>query len=112
MEVSLCTSFCGQKFKGVVRHIGSVHAHHLNFCIWCGIDGCHRTYKKLISYKMHIYEKHNYKDNGAGLLQPEDMEVSSDDRQDGFDEDDSIFLYPTYVAANNQRQCLLCFTET
>ena len=62
------------------------------------------TYRKFVSYKKHIYEKHIKISHasGAGLLQPEDMEVSSDDRQDGFDEDDSISLSPTDVTANNQ----------
>ena len=70
----------------------------------CGVDGCHRTYRKFVSYKKHIYEKHIKIShaNGTGLLQPENMEVSGDDRQDGFDKDDSISLSPTDVVANNQ----------
>ena len=75
------------------------------------VDGCHRTYRKFVSYKKHIYEKHIKISHasGAGLLQPEDMEVSSDDRQDGFDEDDSISLSPTDVVGNNQMKISALF---
>ena len=60
-------------------------------------------YRKFVSYKKHIYEKHIKISHagGAGLLQSEDMEVLSDDRQDGFDKDDSISLSPNDVVANN-----------
>ena len=93
-KCSLCISFLAKNLKGVVRHVVNVHAHDSNFRICYGVDGCHRTYRKFVSYKKHTYEKHIKISHasGAGLLQPEDMEVLSDDRQDGFVDDDSISL--------------------
>ena len=111
MELSHLHVICGQNLKGVVRYVGNVYAHDSNFCICCGVDGCHRTYRKFVYYKKHIYEKHIKISHasGAGLLQPEDMEVLIDDRQDGFDEDDSISLSPTDVVGNNQMKISALF---
>ena len=54
----LCESFAAPNIKGVVRHIGLVHAHEASFRITCGVDGCTRTYRKFFSYKKHMYVKH------------------------------------------------------
>ena len=54
----LCSSFAGNLFSDVVRHIGSVHSHDLDFNIICGLDGCKRSYKKFGSYKVHLYRHH------------------------------------------------------
>lgn len=53
-----CTSFASRNLKGVVRHIGRVHSCDAGFHIQCGIDGCHRTYTKFVSYKKHVYKVH------------------------------------------------------
>jgi hypothetical protein len=74
----LCTTFAGKNLKVIVRHVGSVHAHDSNFRVCCGVDGCHRTYKKFVSYKKHVYLKH-LKTNYVRPLQTEDMDFSNDD---------------------------------
>lgn len=33
----LCDSFAAPAMKQVIRHIGSVHAHHAGFQITCGV---------------------------------------------------------------------------
>lgn len=54
----LCDSFAAPNLKGVVRHIGVVHAHEAGFRVTCGVDGCTKTYRKFVSYKKHMYVKH------------------------------------------------------
>lgn len=54
----LCDSFAAPNLKGVVRHIGVVHAHEPGFRVTCGVDGCTKSYRKFVSYKKHMYVKH------------------------------------------------------
>lgn len=54
----LCDTFAAPNLKGVVRHIGVVHAHEAGFHVTCGVDGCTKTYRKFVSYKKHMYVKH------------------------------------------------------
>lgn len=54
----LCHSFAARILKGVLRHIGAVHAHEANFHVTCGIQGCPRSYSNYHSYKKHMYKKH------------------------------------------------------
>lgn len=54
----LCQFFAAPGPKGVLRHIGSVHAHECNFHITCGVQGCPRSYSNYHSYKKHWYKKH------------------------------------------------------
>ena len=94
----LCTLFAAKNLKGVVRHVGSIHAHDSNFGICCGLDGCHRTYKRFVSYKKHIYEKHLKKSHTSGVGVLQDMEVSNDG-QDGFDDN----ISSTTVGSNQTK---------
>lgn len=54
----LCQSFAVRGLKGVLRHVGAVHAHEANFHIVCGVGGCPCTYRNFHSYKKHLYKKH------------------------------------------------------
>ena len=54
----LCHTFAARNFKGVSRHIGSVHSHEANFHVTCGLGGCPRSYKNYHSYKKHLYKQH------------------------------------------------------
>lgn len=54
----LCSSFAAKSFKGVLRHIGTVHAHDPTFTVRCSVGDCPRVYKNYHSYKKHIYKKH------------------------------------------------------
>ena len=54
----LCESFASTSMKGIVRHIGLVHSHELDFRVTCGVSGCLRTYYKFNSFKKHMYVKH------------------------------------------------------
>ena len=77
----LCSFFAAPGPKGVLRHIGSIHAHEHSFHITCGVQGCPRSYSNYHSYKKHMYKKHrdvlelDSDDNGDRPLQP--METCS-----------------------------------
>ena len=108
----LCTSFAAKNLKGVVRHVGSIHAHDSNFRICCGIDGCHRTYRKFLSYKKHIYGKHLKISRGSGVGLLQDMEVSDDIIQDDdFDDGSSRVPSPTAVVQNKTSALFLLKLE-
>ena len=55
---SMCSHFAAPTLKAVIRHIGAVHSHDAFFHVYCGIEGCPRTYKSFHSYKKHMYLKH------------------------------------------------------
>ena len=80
----LCSSFASKNPKGIVRHIGRVHSHDANFHICCGLDGCHRTYTKFVSYKKHMYQ-HHFKSRNSGALLADD---NDDDKNYEDDDDD------------------------
>ena len=50
--------FAAKTFKGVLRHLGTVHAVEAGFFVRCSLHGCSRTYRNFHSYKKHIYMKH------------------------------------------------------
>ena len=54
----LCSSFAAKSFKGVLRHLGTVHAHDPTFTVRCSVGDCPRVYKNYHSYKKHVYKKH------------------------------------------------------
>lgn len=54
----LCNSFAAKSFKGVLRHMGTVHAHDPAFFVRCAAGNCHRTYRNYHSYRIHLYKKH------------------------------------------------------
>jgi len=56
--VALLCNSAARNLKGVVCHIGSVHAHGANFHVTCGLQGCPRTYTNFHSYKKHMYSRH------------------------------------------------------
>lgn len=59
VKCPLCSSFAAKSLKGVIRHLGLVHAHDAGFYVRCEIQGCPRTYNKFYSYKKHnMYSKH------------------------------------------------------
>ena len=47
--------FAAPTLKGVVRHVGKLHAHEAGFRVCCGVSGCPRTYTKFHSYRKHMY---------------------------------------------------------
>ena len=54
----LCNSFAGKSLKALIRHLGLVHAHEAGFYVRCNVQDCPRTYNKFLSYKKHMYSKH------------------------------------------------------
>ena len=54
----ICYRFASLKFKGILRHIGSVHSNDANFNVVCGVTSCPRTFKTFHAYKKHLYRSH------------------------------------------------------
>lgn len=54
----LCSWFAAKCFKGVLRHMGTCHAHDPSFYVVCNFDGCPQIYSNFLSYKKHVYMKH------------------------------------------------------
>ena len=85
----LCHTFAARIIKGVLRHMGAVHAHEANFHVTCGIQGCPRTYSNYHSYKKHMYQKHReILEVGTvpsiSEVQPDVVEpIETDDADDG-----------------------------
>ena len=57
-KCTLCGWFAAKSLKGVLRHMGTVHAHEAGFYVRCDVHGCPRTYQNFHSYKKHLYTKH------------------------------------------------------
>ena len=55
---TICQRFAYPNLQGVMRHIGSVHAHEPYFKVTCGIGGCPRTYTNFPSFQKHIRRVH------------------------------------------------------
>lgn len=54
----LCHCFAAPGPKGILRHMGTIHALDSNFHVICGLQGCPRSYNNYHSYKKHMYKKH------------------------------------------------------
>ena len=54
----ICHSFAATDLKGIIRHLGVIHAHESGFYVRCFVDDCPSTYRNFHSYKKHLYTKH------------------------------------------------------
>ena len=53
LHCPLCRSFAATTYKGVLHHLGTVHAHEARFHVQCDFLGCPRTYT--ITPTKHIF---------------------------------------------------------
>lgn len=84
----LCHCFAAPGPKGILRHMGTIHAHDSNFHVICGLQGCPRSYSNYHSYKKNLYKKHRDILELEPSLSPEDN--SNPSLEDvGIDCDDS-----------------------
>lgn len=62
MECPLCSDVTSIKFdwRDYLRHLSLFHAHHPDFKIPCGIDGCQRKYTNIRTYQNHVSSVHNW----------------------------------------------------
>ena len=58
MLCPLCSTFAAKDLKGVLRHMGTIHAHEAGFYVRCQVKDCPYTYTNYHSYKKHLYKKH------------------------------------------------------
>lgn len=100
-ECPLCSRFAAKSLKGVIRHLGVVHANEAGFYVHCVVEDCPQTYNKFLSYKKHMYSKHRdllgitpANNDVTGLDSDQtDLDGSSSDMDiyDSFSEDISTF---------------------
>ena len=53
-----CPPPAATTYKGVLRHLGTVHAHEASFHVQGDFPGCPQMYMKYHFYKTHLYRKH------------------------------------------------------
>lgn len=82
---TLCSSFAAKSLKALIRHLGLVHAHQAGFHVRCQIHDCPRTYNKFLSYKKHMYSKHQ------DVLGSFRSAVGGESRDESSDEDHSLY---------------------
>lgn len=68
----LCNWFVAPTLKGVVCHVGKLHAHEAGFRVCCGVSGCPRTYTKFHLYRKHMYVHHREELDVPANQPPED----------------------------------------
>lgn len=72
-------------FKGLLKHLSLFHAHHPDFKVPCGIDGCLRQFTNLRTYQNHMSSVHNCcMGNESEALEQDSLRVieSSSDRNE------------------------------
>ena len=98
---SICNSFAAATFSSVLRHIGDVHKRQIGpsplVAVWCGIDGCPRSYENYESFRSHVYKKHRHVlwpegDSGRSITSNSgDPESHIDLSDDDYDPADTVF---------------------
>lgn len=57
---SLCVGFVTVSLRLLLNHLRRNHENDPNFHILCGLDGCPRTYRRIVSFRNHLIRKHNF----------------------------------------------------
>lgn len=54
----LCDEFTSTTLSELVRHLSLVHAHLAGFHLRCGLNGCQKAFRNILTYCNHIYAFH------------------------------------------------------
>ena len=79
LKCPLCSWFAAKTLKGVLRHMGTVHAFDSSFFVRCAADDCPRTYRNYHSYKKHLYKKHREMLDGPCSLTDDFLPTTSEE---------------------------------
>ena len=107
-----CSMFVGYLTVSLTELLGHLRRSHSNdpsFHVLCGLDGCPRTYKRVVSFRNHLIRKHNiYGKENEPIMNNDD--VPRDVNMDVDDENDpAIQAEPAHVLAENMlRDNALC----
>lgn len=99
----MCFKVASPTLKGIVRHIGNIHAHESNFFVNCGINLCTRTYTNFYSFKKHIYRKHRSELDCSDLSQST-LPLTEDEEHDCTYYDDNQTEIVTECEATEDRK--------
>ncbi|CAB4019697.1 Hypothetical predicted protein, partial [Paramuricea clavata] len=56
---SMCVGYLTVSLPELLDHLRRSHSNYPNFHVLCGLDGCPRTYKRVVSFRNHLIRKHN-----------------------------------------------------
>ena len=77
----LCPNFISIKFHQLLSHIQLIHSGRPGFSVTCGIEGCQRLFRKMKTYRNHIYKEHmiNFTDDIVyqPMSQPSAVELNT-----------------------------------
>ena len=75
----------------LLRHLAVVHSTQPGFFFSCGLNGCHRTFRNITTYRHHVYARHP-KDH-SNLVVPSTGDTAGarihDDEQETYDEQET-----------------------
>lgn len=54
----LCDEFTSTTLPELVHHLSLVHAHLPGFHLRCGLSGCQKEFRNILTYRNHIYAFH------------------------------------------------------
>ena len=77
----LCDEFTSTTLSELVRHLSLVHAHLPGFHLRCGLSGCQKEFRNLLTYRNHIYAFHT--DSHASEPSQTNSDGGSSDLDDG-----------------------------
>lgn len=52
--------FPSASLRLLLNHLRRNHSNEPNFHILCGLNGCHRTDRRFVSFRIHLIRKHNF----------------------------------------------------
>ena len=56
---SMCVGYLTVSLTELLDHLRRSHSNDPNFHVICGLDGCPRTYKRVVSFRNHLIRIHN-----------------------------------------------------
>lgn len=107
---SMCVGYLTASLTELLDHLRRSHSNDPNFHVLCGLDGCPRTYKRVVSFRNHLIRKHNIYGKGNEPIMNNDeipRDVNVDDENDpAIQENDAE---PAHVLVENMlRDNALC----
>ena len=106
---SMCVGYLTVSLTELLDHLRRSHSNDPSFHVLCGLDGCPRTYKRVVSFRNHLIRKHNiYGKEIEPIMNnddvPRDVNMDVDDKNDP-----AIQAEPAHVLAENMlRDNALC----
>lgn len=107
----LCHCFAAPGPKGILRHMGTIHAMDSNFHVICGLQWCPRSYNNYHSYKKHMYKKHRdvLELDYSSCSQPDGSNPSLEYGNFDRDDDDDMSNPPPVMSVKDEKKTSALF---